>query len=129
MENKLAAGCATARAEVHNLIRRAHDAGFVFDDDDGVAGVAKFFKDANEAICVARVQANTGFVEDEKRVDQTRAEAGGEIDAFGFATAQCARRAIQREIAEADFVEVSEAGANFLQGHYNWRLPIADCRL
>ena len=88
LEDDFAAGGAVARADVHDLIGGAHDAGLVFDDDDGVAGVAKFFKDADESVGVARMQADAGFVEDEKRVHQTRAEAGGEIDALGFAAAQ-----------------------------------------
>lgn len=93
------------RTNVHDLIRGAHDAGLVFDHHDGVAGVAEFLKDAHEAVGVTRVQADAGFVENEESIDQTRAETGGEIDALGFATAQRARRAIQCQVAEADFVE------------------------
>ena len=110
LEDHFAAGRAVAGADVHDLIGRAHDAGFVLDDDDGVAGVAEFFEDAHEAVGVARMQADAGFVEDEERVDQPRAEAGGEIDALGFAAGKRARGAIQREIAEADFVEVARGG-------------------
>ena len=83
---------------------------------------------ADKAVGLARMQANVGFVEDEESVHQSRAETGGEVDAFGFATAQRACRAIKCEIAEADFVEVGEAGADLTQGVEYWRLPIGDCR-
>ena len=81
-------------ADVHDLIGGAHDAGFVFNNDDGVAGLAEFFEDTNEAVGVARVEADAGFVQNKERVDQSRAEAGGEIDAFSLAAGQRARRAI-----------------------------------
>src|ERR1700722_743600 len=85
----------------------------MFDDDDGVAGVAERFEDADEAVGVAGMQADAGFVEDEERVDQARAKASGEIDTLGFAAGKGTRGAIKREIAEADVVEVTEARADF----------------
>ena len=75
------------------------------------------------------MEPDAGLIQHEQSVYQPRTEAGGEIDALGFAAAQRARCAIQREVAEADFVEVGEAGADFVQRVENWRLPIADCRL
>ncbi len=104
-----------AGPEVHDLIRGAHHAGFVFDDHDGVAGIAQLFEDADQPFGVARMQADARFVEHEQRVDQPRAEAGGEIHALGFAAGERARRAVEREIAQADFVEVAEARADFVQ--------------
>ena len=115
LENHFAAGRAMAGAEVHDLIRRAHHAGFVFDDDDGVAGVAQLLENADEAFGVARMQADARFVEHEERVHQPRAQAGGEIHALGLAAGERARRAVQREIAEADFVQIAEPRADFVQ--------------
>jgi hypothetical protein len=104
-----------AGPEVHDLIRGPHHARFVFDDDDGIARIAKFFEDANEAVGVAGMQTDARFIENEKGVDQARAEAGGEVDPLGFSAREGARRAIEREVAEADLVEVTKPGSDFGQ--------------
>ena len=56
------------------------------------------------------MQADARLVEDEDRVDERSAEAGGEIDALDLAAGERARGAVEREIAEADLVEVTQAG-------------------
>ena len=63
------------------------------------------------------MQADAGLIEHEERVHERRAEARREIHALHFATAQCPRRAVEREVAEADFVEVAEAGGDFGEKH------------
>ena len=72
----------------------------MFDDDDGVSGVGERADDADQAIDVARVKADAGFVEDEERVDERRAEAGSEVNAFDFAAGERAGLAVEGEIAE-----------------------------
>ena len=101
---------------VHNLIRRAHHGGFMFDHNHRVPGVAQLFENVNESVRVARMQADTGFVEDEERIHQPGAKAGGQIDALGFAARKSARRTVESKIAQADFGEVGEAGADFGAG-------------
>ena len=91
------------------MVGRADHGLVVLNDDDRVAGGGERANDADEAVDVARVQADAGFVEHEQRVDQRRAEAGGEIDALDFAAAQRARGAVQREVAETDLLEVAQA--------------------
>jgi len=115
LEDELATGSTVAGAEIHDLIGGAHHAGFVLDHDDGVAGITEFLEDADQAVGVAGVQADARFVENEERVDQARAEAGSEIDAFGFAAGERTRGAVQGEVPETDFVEVPKAGADFVQ--------------
>jgi hypothetical protein len=81
------------------------DHGFVvFDDDDGVAGVGERADDADEAIDITRVQADAGLVEDEKRIDQRRAEAAGEVDALDFAAGEGFGLSVEGEVAEADLL-------------------------
>ena len=54
------------------------DHGFVmFHHDHSVAGVSERPDDGDQPIDVARMQADTGFIEDEERVDQRGAEAAG----------------------------------------------------
>src|ERR1041385_1669715 len=105
LEDDLATGFALAGAKIDDLIRRPDHAGFVLDDDDGIARVAQGLEDADKAGRVVRVQADAGFVEDEEGVDQARAEAGGEVHTLGLAAGERAGGAIQREVAEADLNE------------------------
>jgi hypothetical protein len=85
LEDNVAPGRALPRPKVDDLVGGAHDAGFVFDDDDGVAGVAKILEDANQAFGIPRMEPHAGFVEDEQGVHHAGSEAGGEVDALGFA--------------------------------------------
>jgi hypothetical protein len=92
------------------MVRLSHDRFLVLDDEDGVAAITEAFHDPDELGHVARMEADARFVENEQGVDQGIAEAGGEIDPLDFAATERARGAIESEIAEADFEEVSEAG-------------------
>ena len=80
----------------------------VLDDDDGVAGVGQRADDAEQPVDVARVQPNRGLVEDKEGVDQRSAEAGGEVDPLDFAAGKGARGAVERQVTEADLLEVAE---------------------
>ena len=111
LEHDLAARGAVAGAEVNDLVRGADHAGLVFDDHDGVAGIAQLLEQADQAFGVARVQADARLVQHEERIHQAGAQAGGEIDALGFAAGERARRAIQRQIAQADLVEIARAAS------------------
>ena len=111
----MATRLAVAGAEVNNPVRRANDAGFVLDDDDRVSHVAEPLQNFDQSARVARVQTDTGLIQDVESVDQARAEAGGQIHAFGFAAGQRARRTIEREVAEANFHQVAEARPDFVQ--------------
>ena len=99
------------------MIRRAHHRLLVLDDEQRVAFVAQLLHHADEPAGVARMQADAWFIEDEERVHQRRAEAGGEIHALDFAAAEGARRAVEREIAEADFAEIAEARSDCVEQH------------
>ena len=85
-------------------------------DDDGVPGVAQLFENVDEAGGVARMKADAGFIEHEERVDEARAETRREIHALGLAAGKRARGTVEREVTEADFDEVGEAGADFFEG-------------
>ena len=70
------------------MVGGAHDGLLVLDDDEGVALVAEAVHDADEAVDVARVEADGGFVEDEEGAGEGGAEAGGEIDALDLAAGE-----------------------------------------
>ena len=77
LENDVPARFTMAGAEVNDLVRGADDAGFVFDDDDGISQVAQLRDDFDQAPGVAGMEANAGFVEHVECVHQPRAETGG----------------------------------------------------
>ena len=115
LEHDLPAGRAVAGAEVHDLVCRADHAGLVLDHHDRVARIAQLLEQADQPFGVARMQAHARFVQDKERIHQPGAQAGGEIHALGFAAGERARRAVQREIAQADLVEITEPRADFVQ--------------
>ncbi len=91
----VAAVLAGAGAEVDEVVGGAHDGLFVFDDDEGVALVAQAVHDADEALDVAGMQADGGFIEHEQGAGEGGAEAGGEVDAFDLAAGERAGVAVE----------------------------------
>jgi hypothetical protein len=61
------------------------------------------------------VEADAGFVEDVEDADEAGADLGGEADALGFAAAEGAAFAVEREVAEADVAQEAEPGADFVE--------------
>ena len=60
----------------------------MLDDEDRVAEVAEVFERGDEALVVALVETDAGFVEDVEDAAETRADLRGEADALAFAAAQ-----------------------------------------
>jgi len=77
---------ARAWAQFENIFGGANDGFVVFYDEDGITSSAEFSKEIEETTCIARMEADTGFIEDEESTGETSAEAVGEIDALEFAT-------------------------------------------
>ncbi len=114
-EEDVAAEFAGARAEIENVVGGGNDVGIVLDDQDGVAEIAQALEDFDEAMRVARVQADGRLVEHVERADQMRAERGGQLNALRFAAGKRGGQPIEREVVEADFVEKAQALADFFQ--------------
>ncbi len=106
---------AGAGAQIDDVVGGAHHVGIVLHHHDGVAEVAQFFEDADEAAGVAAVQADGGLVEHVAGAHQARAEAGGELDALRFAAGKRGREAVEREVFEPDVVEELEPLADLDQ--------------
>src|SRR5467141_461980 len=83
--DEVAAGVAGARTEVDNEIGAADGVFVVFDDEDGVAEIAKLFERAEKASVVAGVEADAGLVENIENAAEARADLRGEANALGFA--------------------------------------------
>ena len=108
LKHNAAAAFSWLGTDLDDVVGRTDHGLVMLDDDDRVAGGGERADDADEAFDVARVQADAGLVEHEQRVDQRRAETGGEVDAFDFASAQRTRGAVEGEIAEADLLEIAQ---------------------
>jgi hypothetical protein len=106
----VAAAAAGFGADFDDVVGGADHGLVVFDDDDGVAGVGERADDRDEAVDVARVEADAGFIEDEECVDERRAEAGGEVDALDLAAGEGLGLAVEGEVAEADLLRGSGDG-------------------
>ena len=103
----MSAAAAGRGAHFDHVVGGADHRFVVFDDDDGVASIGERADDRDETMNVAWVEADAGFIEDEERVDEGGAEAGGEIDALDFAAGERFRLAVEGEVGEADLSEVT----------------------
>ena len=98
MENDVAAVLAGTGADVDEVVGGLHDGLLVLDYDERVAFVAEAVHDADEAVDIAGVEADGGFVEDEECAGEGCAEAGGEVDALDFTAGKSAGGAIEGEV-------------------------------
>ncbi len=115
LEHQLAAAFTRPGADIQDLVSGAHHLWIMLDDQQRVAGIAQALEDAHHPIHIARMQANAGLIEHEERVDQGRAERGGEIDALYLATREGPRLALQGQIAEPDLGQILQPGADVQQ--------------
>ena len=115
IEDDLAAPFARARADVDDALGGEHHLRVVLDHHQRIAGVAQPLHDGDDAVHVARVQADGGLIEDEERVDQRGAQCGGEVDALHFAAGERARLAVEREVVQAHVAQEAQPGADL--GH------------
>ena len=60
------------------------------------------------------MQTDRRLVEYEQGVDQRSAECGGQVNTLNFSAGKCAALTVKIEITEADFREVTQAGADFV---------------
>ncbi len=100
---------ARARAQVDDLIGRLHRRGVVLDDENGVAEVAEALQNADEPVVVARVQADRRLVENVERSHERRAERCRQVDPLRLPAGERLRKAVEREVVEADVDEVAAA--------------------
>jgi hypothetical protein len=91
------------------------DLAIVFDDDEGISEVAEAFEGGEEAVIVAGVEADGGFIEDVEDASESGAELGSEADALGFAAGEGGGAACEGEVTESDIDEEAEPFADFAE--------------
>ena len=89
--------------------------GIVLDDQQGVAQIAQALQNFDQAVRVARMQADGRLVEHVERADQMRAQRSGQLDALRFAAGKRGSEPVEREVVEADFVEKTQPLLNFFE--------------
>ena len=113
--NDVAATLSRAGAELDHEIGLADGAQIMLDHEHGVSCVAKTPEQRQQAVGVARMEADRGLIEDVQRVDQTRAQRVGQCDALGLATGEGAGLALEREIAQPDVSQKIETGVELVE--------------
>ncbi len=115
VEDDVAATLARAGAHVDQAVGGQHHGGIVLHHHQRVAGIAQALHGFDDAVQVARVQADAGLVEHEQRLHQRGAQRRGQVDALHLAAGQRAALAIQRQVAQAHVAQVLQARAHLGQ--------------
>ena len=115
VEHDAAAAFAGAGAHVDQAVGGQHHGRVVLDHHQRVAGVAQPVHCQDDAVHVARVQADARLVEHEQGVDQRGAQRRREVDALHLAAAERAALPVERQITQADIAQVAKSRANFVE--------------
>ena len=101
----VAAQAACAGAQVEHVVGVADGVFVVLHHQHGVAQVAQPFQGLDQALIVALVQADRGFVEHIEHAAQARADLGGKADALALAAGEGCGIAVQRQVVKAHGAE------------------------
>ena len=101
----------------------------MLDDEHAVALVDEAAERLEQALVVARVQADARFVEHVEHADERGADLRGQADALALAAGKRVRRAIERQVVEADVdEEVQPLGDGLQQRHGDGGVAAAELR-
>src|SRR5579859_5949833 len=104
LRNQFSTMNAGARAKFDDVIGGTNGILIMLDDDDGIADVAQPFERGNHLEVVARVQANTRFVQHIEHSHQTRTDLCREPQALRFAARDGRGLAVQAEVVKPDLL-------------------------
>src|SRR5690606_13565514 len=104
----LAAVLAGAGAHVDDVVGGPDRVLVVLDHDHRVAQVAQVLEGADQAVVVALVQADRGFVQHVEHAGETGADLGGEPDALRLAPGERLGGTIERQVVEPDVVQEAQ---------------------
>ena len=106
---------ARPRADVHDIVRRAHRVLVVLDHDQRIAEVAQTLERREQLVVVALVQSDGRLVEDIQHPHQAAADLCGKPDALALAAGERRARARKRQIVQTDRLQKAEAVFDLLQ--------------
>ena len=112
--HQFAAQASRARTEIDDVIRALDCLGVVLHHKHGVAHVAQVGEGFQQAIVVARMQADGRLVEHVEHAAQFGADLRGQADALRLAAGEGGGGAVEAEIVQADGGEKFQAAADFV---------------
>ena len=113
--NYLAAEAPGVGADVDQHICRAHDFLVMLDHDDRVAEILKLLEHTDQAVGVARMEADRRLIKYIQRAYQAAAERRGQVDALTLAARQRVAQTVERQIAQSDFIKIAQTVVDFSQ--------------
>ena len=113
--HQFAAQPARARAEIDHVIGALDGLGIVLHHQHGVAHVAQLRQGFEQAVVVARMQADGRLVQHVEHAAQLRADLRGQADALRFAAGERGGGAVQAQVIQPDGGEKLQAAADFVQ--------------
>ena len=122
-EHQGAAIPAASRPEVDDMVGRPDHGLLVFDDDEGVSLVAEGAHDLEQFSDIALVEADARLVHDEEGVDQRCPEACCQVHALDLPAGERLRGAVEREVAEAHRLKITEARHDLSAQHSRSLVP------
>ena len=87
----------------------------MFDDDDGIPEAFEALQRAEQALVVALVQADGGFIQHIQDARQAGADLGSQTDALAFTAGQRGRSSGKREVVQPHIVEEVQAVRDFAE--------------
>ena len=103
-----------AGAEIDHVVRALDGLLVVLDDEHRVAQVAQARQRVEQALVVARMQADGRLVENIQNAAQPRADLRGQADALGFAAGERGRGTVEAQVVQPDFGEELKTVADLL---------------
>src|SRR5579859_849301 len=101
--------------KVDDKIGAANGVFVVFDDQDRVPKIAELLQRAEQAIVVASMQADGGFIQNVENAAQARTDLRCEADTLGFTAGESGGGTVQAEVAETDGQQKVDAFGDFLE--------------
>ncbi|EEG34613.1 hypothetical protein NEIFLAOT_00229 [Neisseria flavescens NRL30031/H210] len=114
----VAAVFARAGAHIDDEIGFADGVFVVFDHNHAVAQIAQAFEGGEQAVVVALVQADGGFVQNVHHAGQAAADLAGEADALGFAAGEGFGGAGEIQVIQPDINQKAETFGNFFEDFF-----------
>ena len=108
----LSAVDAGARADVDDMVRRAHGLFVMLHHNQGISQVAQPVQGLQELCVVSLVQADAGFVQDIQHAHQAGPDLGRQTDPLALAAREGPRGAGEGQIAEAHAAEKLQPAAD-----------------
>ena len=88
----------------------------VFDDNNGVAQVAKALQDRDKSLSITGMQTYRRFIEYIHRTHQRTAQGGHQIDSLTLAAAQTVRAAVQGQIGQTHVGNIAKPRQHLVYG-------------